>query len=196
MFRDLGIYERFGWCDEVGPLWFLQLRWTVGPAWRKSWARFYAGKGGIAMQAHSKKGGYPVDGFFIPALVWRDMGYAQKEEVVMSWVSKLRRPSGEAGRPADAVDQQWVHDLPALHEFLTLGTHADGSPRRTSTLTLFADGGSWKCFLNERDGGASLCATGGSIADALSALEVMLEGENPPWRFSDAAGPSNGKKRR
>jgi hypothetical protein len=148
------------------------------------------------MQAHTKKGGYPVDGFFIPSLVWQDMSYAQKEEVIMSWVSKLRRPAGEAGRPADAVDQQWVHDLPAVHEFLTLGVHADGSPRRTATLTLFADAGSWKVFLNERDSGASLCATGGSIADSLSALEVMLEGENPPWRFSDAAAPAGGKKRR
>ena len=113
----------------------------------------------------------------------------------MGWVDKMRRPPGEGGRPPDAVDGEWLSLLPALHEFLTLGRHPDGSTRRTATLTIFVDCGAFKTYLNERETGCSLCASGASVNDALSALEVLLEGENPPWRFSEQP-PSPGPRKR
>lgn len=114
----------------------------------------------------------------------------------MSWVSKLRHSSGAGGGVPVASDPDWLSLYPALHEFLTLASHDDGSVRRTSTITLFVDTGSWKAFLNERDSSCSLCASGPNIPDTLSALEVLLESENPPWRFSGApAGPQARKKK-
>jgi len=124
------------------------------------------------------------------------MSYAQKEEVLMSWLRQVRRPDGPLGSGGIAADPAWLSEYPALHEYLTAGANPDGSPRRTATLTVFAELGTWKAFLNERDSGASLCASGGTVGETLAALEVMLESEVPPWRFSDRAKPDNGKKSR
>ena len=189
-------FARFGWFDSVGPLWFLQPRWSCGTRWRPCWARFFAGRLGVTLQAHSKKGGYAVDGTFVQYDLWNDLSYAQKEDFVMAWVRRVRRPEGGSAGALAASDSVWLHDYPALHEHLVLSTHPDGAQRRTSTLTLFVDGGSWKCFVNERDVDASLCASGPTIADALSALETILEGEVVPWRFSDRPRPENGRKGR
>src|SRR5215831_4072827 len=138
-------FRRFGWSDWVGPLWFLKERWNAGPRWRPGWARFFAGQLGVAMQLHTKREGYAVRGFFIPSLLWRDLSYSQKEDVVLSWIKSVRRPdspNGLAGRPADPV---WMSEYPAVHDYLVVGENPDGSLRRTATLTLFADAASWKC---------------------------------------------------
>lgn len=187
---------RFGWSDSVGPLWFLRERWTVGPRWRSCWARYFASPRGVTLQAHTKKERYGHAGMYIPWDLWCDLSYAQKEEMVMGWLRAVRRPDGPLGSGGVATDADWMREYPALFEYVTAGVNPDGSVRRTATLTLFADSGSWKCYLNERDAGASLCATGDTVAHALSALEVMLESENPPWRFVEASGHSGSKKGR
>lgn len=189
-------YSAPGWSDEAGPLWFLSPRWSCGPKWRPCWAHFFFSDKGVSMQAHTKKGGYAFAGFFVPADVWADMSYCQKEEAVMSWLREVRRPTAPNGAPLGPVDPDWVSEYPALHEYLTVGQNPDGSVRRTSTLTLFVDGGAWKLFLNERHSGASLCSSGSTIASVLSALEVMLESESIPWRFSDRPEQSNGRPRK
>jgi len=189
------LFGRFGWADDLGPLWFLRERWAVGPPWRSSWARFYASPRGVALQAHTKKGGFPYAGTFVPWPLWCDLDYRHKEDFVMGWLRQVRRPEGPLGSGGLATDPEWLQEYPALHEYVTLGTNPDGSVRRTSTLTLFAESGTWKCFLNERDSGASLCASGDTVSGALAALEVMLEGETPPWRFSDRQAAANGRRK-
>ena len=188
--------RRFGWSDAVGPLWFLRERWSAGPRWRPAWARFFAGQKGIACQVHTKAGGYATSGFWLERSVWEDLSYAQKEDLIMGWIKAVRRPDDGSGSGGAAVDPLWVSEFPALHEYLSLGTNADGTPRRTATLTLFTEHGSWKCFLNERDAGASLCASGDTVSGALSALEVMLEAENTPWRFSEREKPDPARRSR
>jgi hypothetical protein len=155
-------FDRPGWCDNVGPLWFLRPRWSVGPPWRSAWARYFSGSLGVTLQAHTKQGGYPVGGLFLDRLLWIDLSYAHKEDIIMGWVSRMRRPTGDTPVPASAVDSDWLSEFPALHEYVSLDHHDDGAARRTSTVTIFADGPSWKCFLNDRDSACSLCATGSS----------------------------------
>jgi len=184
-------YKRWGWFDRVGPYWFLRNRWACGPPWSRCWARFYIGPTGVALQAHTRIGGFAYAGTFIPLALWDDLSYAQKESLVMAWIREVRRPDEGHGANSHACDAGWLSEYPALHEYLVVSTNPDGSPRRTSTLTLFAEHGSFKGFLNERQSGASLCATGDSVAATLSALEVMLEAENTPWRFSDRAKEGN-----
>jgi hypothetical protein len=190
------MYGRFGWSDEVGPLWFLRHRWTVGPRWRSCWARFFAGPSGVTVQVHTKKGGFAYGGIVAEASLWNDMSYAQKEDFVLSFLRQVRRPDGPLGAGGVATDPDWVRDYPAIHEYVTTGANPDGSPRRTSTLTVFAEHGSFKVYLNERDSGASLCSSGSTVGEALTALEVMLEGESPPWRFSDRQPAANGRRGR
>ena len=192
----VGFSGRPGWSDRVGPFYFLRERWSGGPRWRPTWGRFFAGRAGVTLQEHTRCDSLSVRGVFVDRLLWEDLSYGQKEDFVMSWVKQIRRPDGGPGAGGVVSDPDWVRELPALHEYLTLGTHPDGTVRRTSTLTLFAEHGSWKAWLNERDAGASLCASGPTVADTLAALEVMLEAENCPWRFSDAPKQENGRRPR
>ncbi len=196
MDRDSAVWSRPGWRDSVGPLWFLRPSWSVGPRWRRAWARFFAGRAGVALQAHLKGNGYASAGFFVPAPLWGDLGYRDKENIVMGWIKDLRGTGGAGGPDRDASDPLWVSKFPALHEYLTVRARADGSPRRTASLTVFAEHGAWKCWLNERDSQCSLCASGSNVDDALSALEVMLESDCPPWRFSVLGLEGNGQKGR
>lgn len=187
-------FRRFGWFDEQGPLWFLKDRWSAGRGFTACWVRFFAAPIGVTLQAHKKEGGYAVRGFFVPADLWSDFSYFQKETLLMSWLKKLRRPEDSPGGGSAATDSDWMSDFPALHDYLTLLQDPDGGPRRTSTLAIFAESGSFKIYLNDRESGASLCASGGTIASALSALETMLEGDTAPWRFSDRPRPEPGRK--
>lgn len=189
-------FRRYGWFDEQGPLWFLRDRWTGGPRWRPCWVRFYAGPVGVTMQAHTKEGLYAYAGYFLREEVWSDLSYFHKEQLVMSWIKRIRNPNADPGNGAAATDPGWVQEFPALHDYLTLRTDSDGASRRTATLALFAESGSWKLYLNDRDTGASLCASGGSVADTLSALEAMLEADNAPWRFSDRPRQDGGRRGR
>ncbi len=189
-------YDRPGWCDSVGPLWFLRRSWSVGPPWRRAWARFFAGPSGIALQAHLKRSEYATSGFFVAAPLWADLSYRDKENIVMGWIKDLRGSGGTGGPDRDSSDPDWLSQYPALHEYLTVRTRADGSPRRTASLTVFAEHGAWKVWFNERDSQCSLCASGSTIADSLSALEVMLESDCPPWRFSVLGIDSNSQKGR
>src|SRR5215471_4966320 len=132
-------FGRFGWFDSIGPLWFLQERWSAGPRWRPTWARFFASPRGVALQAHTKKGGHAVAGCFIERFLWEDLSYGQKEDVVMGWIKQVRRPDGGQGVQPSAADNVWMSDFPALHEYLVVAAHADGTARRTSTITLFAE---------------------------------------------------------
>jgi len=185
-----------GWFDLTGPLLFLRKRWGVGRGPRSCWVRFFSGAAGVTLQAHTKRGRWAIHGTFLDAGTWNDMDYRAKEDFVMGWVRNIRS-GGNGGVPGRAaVDAEWLSAYPAIHDHLVERTGPDGQPRRTSTVTVFADGPGWKVFLNERDANGSLCASGGSIAAALSALETMLEEDDPPWRFGEAEGQNSPKKKR
>jgi hypothetical protein len=150
----------------------------------------------VTLQRHTKKGGFADDGVFWPIELWKDLSYAQKEEIVVSWIKQIRRPDQAAPAGSVATDPVWLHELPALHDYMVCSTNPDGSARRTASLTVFAEHGSFKLWLNDRDSGASLCVSGDTVAGALSSLEAVLEAENPPWRFSDRGRGENGRKGR
>lgn len=114
----------------------------------------------------------------------------------MGYVRRFSRPDQAALARPVATDPEWLSELPAVHDYLTAVRDEDGAARRTSTITIFCEQGAWKVFLNERTINASLCATGPTVKDALGALEIMLEGDDPPWRWNEVRTPPDRKKGR
>jgi len=79
--------------------------------------------------------------------------------------------------------------LAFLEEQLVTLTYDDGSVRRTSTVTLFAEDGRWKGCLSDRDQGMVLFATGDSAAGVLEALDEALGSGHPDWRRAGRQSP-------
>lgn len=72
--------------------------------------------------------------------------------------------------------------LPCLHEFLTLSKWDDGCPRKLGTVSIFWEDGSWKCWLNDKDGSRSACVSASSLAALLSKVDEKLHVDQLEWR--------------
>ncbi len=109
---------------------------------------------------------------------------------------KLReRSASSESNPTTLKDDKFVKDYPTLWEFLTTRS-VDGTPRQPSTLTVFADLDAFKCFLNDRDTGLSLCVTADAFLGLLRALERALVSPEPGWRPIGGGKPQGKKPKR
>lgn len=101
--------------------------------------------------------------------------------------SFLKRAVG-TGQTVDAdrafPDAAFAKDWPALFEYMTATKWPDGSDRKVSSVTLFAEDGSLKCCLNEKNDQCVLFAAGKTLKTCLNALEGLLAGSDTPWRKS------------
>jgi hypothetical protein len=159
-----------------------------------TFGRLWEGLRGLVAVAVVGRGSTVADGFFVPnhyaafadGIMWRD------------WImSLLRRPSvsskpGVADGPS--YDPEFAAKWPGLHEYLTALVWPSGGERKTSTLLIFAEQGTFKACLNERDSLCTLWAAASSVEGVLGALETLLEQEQPPWRESSQGGGTKRKK--
>lgn len=91
------------------------------------------------------------------------------------------------GKPVGSVSKAAADDVvgegrPVLAQFLTEKLWDDGTPRQTSTLTLFCEDGTIKGSLNDRDTGRVLWASARDLGGLLDVMEELLNVENTPWR--------------
>jgi hypothetical protein len=108
------------------------------------------------------------------------------------------RPSGSSGASeADGVSaaaQEFGVEYPALWEHLSLRSWDDGSPRETSTLSVFLGAQGLQAALNDRDGGRVAFVTAVSLQGLLGALEAGIRSDTLDWRRSYQAGKGKRKK--
>lgn len=76
----------------------------------------------------------------------------------------------------------WGSMYPILVEWLTLTLWEDNSTRATGTILLFAEDGSWKAALHDRDAGMSCFVSGKSPGDLLAKIELGLRETSLEWR--------------
>jgi hypothetical protein len=124
----------------------------------------------------------------LPAGVWAEVTGQQRLEIAMSFLKRPAKDTKSAEQgvqcPAD-IRLNW----PALGEYLFTEKYPDGVQRQRSTLTVMAgDAEGWKMVLNDRQENRSLWATGGTLEEAMMALEVALEAEHTPWRLDRTNG--------
>jgi hypothetical protein len=93
---------------------------------------------------------------------------------------------------SSAAPGEWLRGFPALCEFLCLCQWDDGTPRLSSTLLLFVEGGRWSVCLNDREQSRSAWASGASEVEALSSLDSALQDGTANWRVS---GQRNARKK-
>lgn len=98
-------------------------------------------------------------------------------------------PDGGVSRSTREGDD-WVL-YPTLMEYLTEDRYEDGSSRRTSTVTLFAQDGQVKGCVNDRDNDCSAFFSAASIESLLAVIESKLKESSADWRRNQG-----GSKRR
>ncbi len=95
--------------------------------------------------------------------------------------------SGSGMEPGGAVTDANVRaKYPALLEYLTTTKWEDGSPRETSTLTIFVEGGQFKVAVNDRALKRSVYVTARTLQDALAAAQEAVAGDAADWRAWNA----------
>lgn len=107
----------------------------------------------------------------------------------------LNKPTGtlpESSSVTPTLAGEWPTLFPALVEFLTLDRWEDGTSRLPGSLTLFADGGSWKLCLNCKDSSRIAFVSGLSPEGVFQAAEDGLVRSVLDWR---ATGRNGSRKR-
>lgn len=87
----------------------------------------------------------------------------------------------------DRSSDDWLL-YPTLMEYLAEERYEDGTPRRTSTVTLFFAEGSVKLSLNDRDLDRVAFVTSTTIEGCLGILESKLKESSIEWRASQGGG--------
>jgi len=80
-------------------------------------------------------------------------------------------------------DEWMLATCPTLLDYLTNTKYDDGTPRTTSTMTIFVDQGAFKVSVNDRDAEASLYSSAACLLDALASTEKRLNGDQTDWRY-------------
>lgn len=90
-----------------------------------------------------------------------------------------------------AQDPAWAKGIPTVLEYLTQTMWDDGKPREVATLTVVAEGGTWRVCLNDRAGQRSCWVSGDTVHKALEALEAALKEGKAGWRATKQWRPGN-----
>lgn len=96
------------------------------------------------------------------------------------------------GKGGGFDDPGFAKKFPLLYEQLTETSFEGGEARITSSIILFAEEGSLKACLSERNDHCSLWATANTLEGVMKALEAALTTGNPQWRKQK---PGGGKKK-
>lgn len=92
---------------------------------------------------------------------------------------------GEATKRAVTLweDPEFEDSYPNLLMYLTQETYEGGSARRTSTLTLFTEGGGLTVILNDRENNRSMFVNEASLVSALLKIDDALRDGTADWRI-------------
>lgn len=104
----------------------------------------------------------------------------EREAVML--LDKGRVPRVVGGEATPVEDPEFSILYPALYSYLTSTKWSDGSPRQTSTLSIFADGGVVKCVLKDRELGICLWCACPSFSGLYGVLEALLLDPSAEWR--------------
>lgn len=112
----------------------------------------------------------------------------------MSGLKRAPKPVGPVSSPSPAGEPACRMELPTLTDFLILGTWPDGARRLLGTASLFWEDGSFKLWLNDKDGLRCCCISSPSMEGLFTAADSRLASDDLEWRRARPdAGRARGK---
>ncbi len=119
---------------------------------------------------------------------------ARKGALMARFIGQRVEANGGKVNPATPALGAWAGTYPAICEYMTQGTWPDGTPRETSTLSMFVDAGMWKACFKDRDQGQVLFVSAKTPEQLLQTIETQLATGGAEWRPDHGYGKKNGKK--
>lgn len=160
--------RRYWWCD-LG--WYGVLRNDVVTLWHIGWQ-------GVPDRCTAFKAEGRVGWTLLRAC----------EEAISMLLDKKDQRKVTGGPVAGVVDLEFSNSHPLLFSYLTQRAWPDGSPRQTSSLTIFEDSGIMKAVLKDRDANLCLWASSPTIARLYDVIEALLCDPEAEWRTERTGG--------
>lgn len=105
---------------------------------------------------------------------------------------ELKSPSlSKDHAPPDELSSRWK----SLGEWLTCAVWEDTKEvRQAPTVTIWAQGGQWKCCLRDRDRKLVMWLAAQSLSELVELADSIVLSPDAPWRHDDSANERNGKR--
>jgi len=169
------------------------------PWWKNPWNRWEVYHGNeCSYLIHFPKWGSPILVHWCP----RSFGLRDPLDFattfgteVFEMLKKPAKGSDGASRFAAPTDDI-ARIYPTLAEYLTATAYEGDAPgtRATSTLLIFAQEGTWRAVLRDRQEARCLWVTASSFDDILGVLENTLTDPNAVWRDDRLSGAEQAKR--
>lgn len=152
-------------------------------------------RGNVHLQAYHRFTMFSLVGLCVEQSLFEDLVHVEDVDVMGKFTEKAKAAAGRSAGPVQAKDAGFQKLYPALHEYLTEVTNSDGTVRQTASLSLYTQHGGFSAYLNDKETGQSICASGATVDELLEALEGLLQSSSPPWRASRERQPTGGKRK-
>jgi hypothetical protein len=133
--------------------------------------------------------------FVVDRGVWDAVEAPIREAWAMSFLNKIppggRAPSAGLAAPDDDFRSRY----PALWEHMSSECYADGSKRKTSTVSFFRGPQGWHASVHDRDNQRVGWVTARSLEELLERLEQQCSDGDAVWR-NDAWAAGNTKRQK
>jgi len=104
-----------------------------------------------------------------------------------------RDPTSSSVGPRQAATGKLLIGWPALLEFLSMTSWADGEPRRTGKVTLFTELGRWKATIVDDDAHRVAFLTASDPEELLSRIDDGIAHDDLDWRPAKDWGRPKGR---
>lgn len=153
-------------------------------------------RGNIHLQASHRFTGVTLCGLCMEESLFNDLVQEEDIDVMGKFTEKAKAAAVKKTGPQQAKDPGFQKTYPALHEYLTEVLNSDGTERQTASLSIFTQHGGFSAYLNDKETGQALSASGATVDELLEALEGLLQSSSPPWRTSKDRQPGNSGRKR
>lgn len=177
--------------------WRRVAEWRVGRAKRRDrtfWSVWTYGP--VLYAALHWESGYPLSWAYLDARERPGVTFESLIQEVKIMALNRRTAIVEGADVSDMnPEPRAVKEVPNVWEYLTSCRYADGSPRETSSISIFCQDGQIRIMLRDRDSQQCLWATADGLFVALKLLDAKLGDEKAEWRQDRFAKGKDGKEK-
>jgi len=121
-------------------------------------------------------------------------GHISLRRMQLALIKRAAKDQVDLAHAAAASAGKLSVSVAALSEFICLTKWDDGSTRKTGSVTIFTEEGSWKAWINDKDAARSSVCSAASLGALLTLIDDKLQDDSLEWRRARPDQGRAGKK--